>query len=156
MTVTVAFDKLAFVRRLEAEGHFSRSQAETLSEALHQAVSETVATKADLAEIRHEMAGMRAELTHEMATMRTELTHEMGAMRTELTHEIAGMHVELTHEIAGMRTELTHETTAVRADFAHSIDMLRYELKLWMGSLAAGLFAALSGVAAAMRFLGHS
>lgn len=133
MTVTVVFDKLAFVRRLESEGQFPRSQAEALSEALHHAVSETVATKVDLAEIRHEIAEMRVELTHHIA-----------GNRTELGHEIAGIRAELGHEIAGIRTEVGHEIRELRA-----------ELKLWTGSLAAGLFAALSGVAAAMRFLGH-
>ncbi|MGA9868713.1 MAG: hypothetical protein WBQ75_19985 [Acetobacteraceae bacterium] len=87
--MTVVFDKLAFVHRLESESAFSRGQAEALSEALHTAVNETVATKADLGDVRHE------------------------------------------------------------------IRELRSELKLWTGSLAAGLFAALSGLAVAMRFLGH-
>ncbi len=98
--MTVVFDKLAFVRRLQTEATFSRDQAEALSEALHQAVSETVATKADLAEIRHDIAATRLELGHEVRE-------------------------------------------------------LRAVLKLWTGSLAAGLFAALSGLAVAMRFLGH-
>jgi len=39
--MSVVFDKLAFVRRLESEGAFSRGQAEALGEALHQAVNET-------------------------------------------------------------------------------------------------------------------
>ena len=47
MTMSVVVDKLAFVRRLESDDAFSRGEA--LSEALHQAVNETVATKADLA-----------------------------------------------------------------------------------------------------------
>ncbi len=59
VTVSVVFDKLAFVHTLETEGEFSRGQAEALSEAFHTAVSETVATKADLtssiAEVRHEI-----------------------------------------------------------------------------------------------------
>lgn len=96
MTIGVVFDKLAFVHTLEAEGSFSRGQAEVLSEAFHTAVCETVATKADLADVPHEIADVR-------------------------------------HEIAQMRVEL----------------------KLWTGSLAGGLFAAISGLAVAMRLLGH-
>ncbi|HEY5090299.1 MAG TPA: hypothetical protein VIK30_10020 [Polyangia bacterium] len=109
--MTVVFDKLAFVRRLETEDAFSRAQAEALSEALHTAVSETVATKADMAEIRHEMREQRVELVHEIGSL------------------------------------------AVRME--HGNRELRAELKLWTGSLAAGLFAALSGLAVAMRFLSH-
>ncbi len=166
MTLTVVFDKLAFVRRLESEGQFPRSQAEALSEALHHAVSETVATKADLAEIRHEIAEMRADLTHqiagnrtelgqEIAGIRTELGHQIAGIRTELGHEIVGIRTELGHEIAGIRTEVGREIAGIRTEVGHEIRELRAELKLWTGSLAAGLFAALSGMAAAMRFLGH-
>lgn len=100
MTIAVVFDKLAFMRRLEGEGQFSRKQAEAMSEAFHQAVNETVATKSDLAEVRGEITQLRTELRY-------------------------------------------------------GLDGLRSELKLWMGSLAAALFAALSGMAALMRFLGH-
>ncbi len=60
--MSVIFDKLAFVRRLEGEGQFSRPQAEALREAFHQAMSETVATKSDLAEIRHEISALRSEM----------------------------------------------------------------------------------------------
>ncbi|MEO9190971.1 MAG: hypothetical protein ABI224_13380 [Acetobacteraceae bacterium] len=101
--MSVVFDKLAFVHSLEAEGAFSRGQAEALSEALHTAVSETVATKTDLAEVRHEIAGVR-------------------------------------HEIAQTRSEMRE---------------MRAELKLWTGSLAGALFAALGGLSVAMRFLAH-
>ncbi len=71
--MAVVFDKLAFVRRLEGEGAFSRGQAEALSEALHQAVNETVATKADVAEVRHELADARAELKHELRELRAQM-----------------------------------------------------------------------------------
>ncbi len=65
----VVFDELAFVHTLEAEGSFSRGQAEALSEALHTAVSETVATKADLVDVRHEISDVR----HEIADVRHEI-----------------------------------------------------------------------------------
>lgn len=60
--MSVIFDKLAFVRRLEGESTFSRPQAEALSEAFHEAMNETVATKAGLSEIRHEIASLRSEM----------------------------------------------------------------------------------------------
>jgi len=109
--VSVVFDKLAFVHTLETEGEFSRGQAEALSEAFHTAVSETVATKADL-------TGSIAEVRHEIAEVR----YEVGQVRTELSAQIRE---------------------------------LRSELKLWTGSLAGALFAALGGLAVAMRFLTH-
>ncbi len=53
--MTVVFDKLSFVKRLEDAGTFSRPQAETLSDPFHQAVSETVATKQDVESVRSEI-----------------------------------------------------------------------------------------------------
>ncbi|HEY5302088.1 MAG TPA: hypothetical protein VIJ55_15540 [Acetobacteraceae bacterium] len=109
--MSVVFDKLAFVHTLETEGEFSRGQAEALSEAFHTAMSETVATRADLT------TGI-AEVRHEVAQTRAELKGDIGEMRSQIRE-------------------------------------LRSELKLWTGSLAGGLFAAISGLAVAMRFLGH-
>lgn len=98
--MTVIYDKLSFVRRLEQDGAFSRPQAEALSEAVHGAMSESVATKSDLAEVRHEMVRMESQMAQ-----------------------------------------------------------LRSELKIWMGSVAAGLFAALftglGGLMAIFKFLIH-
>lgn len=119
--MSVVFDKLAFVHRLEADSAFSRGQAEALSEALHTAVNETVATKADLAEIRHEMGDLR---------------HEMGDLR---------------HDMGGLRLEMVQN----RAELKTDIRELRAELKLWTGSLAGALFAALGGLSVALRFLAH-
>ena len=109
--MSVVFDKLAFVRRLESDGAFSRGQAEALSEALHQAVNETVATKSDLAEVRHEIRELRMQVGHEISESRAQVGHELRELRAEL--------------------------------------------KLWSGSLAAGLFAALGSLMAAMRLFGH-
>ena len=107
--MSVVFDKLAFVRRLESDGAFSRGQAEALSEALHQAV--TVATESDLAEVRHEIRELRMQVGHEISESRAQVGHELRELRAEL--------------------------------------------KLWSGSLAAGLFAALGSLMAAMRLFGH-
>ncbi len=45
---TILFDKMQAARRLEAEGKFTREQAETLAEVYHDAMTEAVATKTDL------------------------------------------------------------------------------------------------------------
>lgn len=45
--MNLAFDKLAFVRKLES-ANFARNQAEALSDAVHDAVAGTAATKQDI------------------------------------------------------------------------------------------------------------
>ncbi len=57
----------------------------------------------------------------------------------------------MRHEVASVRSELKHEMQEFRVEVKHEIG----ELRLQTGSLAAGLFAALSGLAVAMRFLSH-
>ena len=64
--MSAVFDKLGFMRHLEGEGTFNRSQAEKLTEAFHNAVQEAVATKADIARLEaridHMDAGVDAKL----------------------------------------------------------------------------------------------
>lgn len=55
LTMSVIFDKLSFVRRLERDEKFSRSQAEALSEAFYEAVSDPLATKEDMNVLRLEL-----------------------------------------------------------------------------------------------------
>jgi hypothetical protein len=80
--VSVIFDKLAFVRRLEGEDKFSRPQAEALSEALHAAMSETVATKADLVEVRHEISLLRSEMKTWTGSLGVVLFMALGGLMT--------------------------------------------------------------------------
>jgi uncharacterized protein YdhG (YjbR/CyaY superfamily) len=61
-----------------------------LAEALGEASQGDLATKADLAELRTEIAELRTELKMEMAELRTELKAEMAALRTELLKWIIG------------------------------------------------------------------
>lgn len=56
-----AFDTLAVTRQLKAKG-FDSDQAEAITEAVRTGVTGGVATKADLAEIRREIAELRTDL----------------------------------------------------------------------------------------------
>jgi len=80
----VIFEKLNFMKRLEDAGAFTRPQAEALSEAFHQAVSESVATKQDVAEVRHETAELRTELKAGLSELHTELHSSLAEMRSEM------------------------------------------------------------------------
>jgi cytochrome c-type biogenesis protein CcmH/NrfG len=81
----VLFDKLNFMKRLEDGGTFTRPQAQTLSEAFHEAVAESVATKQDVAEVRHETAELRTELKTGLSHVRTELNAGLSELRTEMS-----------------------------------------------------------------------
>jgi hypothetical protein len=56
----ILFDTLRLFRTLRDKGHFSAEQAETLAEALGEAVQGDLATKADLAALKSELKGDQA------------------------------------------------------------------------------------------------
>jgi len=65
------------VKRLEDAGTFTRLQAEALSEAFHQAVAESVATKQDV-------DACRTDLQHEIALFRSETKAGLAELRSEM------------------------------------------------------------------------
>lgn len=96
IAMTIVFDKLAAVRRLE-QAEFSRPQAEAMTDVFHDAVHGAVATKADLsetrAELKAELSETRAELKADIAAARSEvadLRSEMREQRSELKLWMAG------------------------------------------------------------------
>jgi len=138
--MSVIYDKLSFMRRLEGEGLFSRTQAEALTEAVHGALSETVCTKADLAALKSELKGEIVGARGEAAQARTDLSRDIAQVRADLGHDITQVRADLGHDIAQVRTEMT---------------LIRADLKLWMGSMAAALFASLGGLMTVFKFLVH-
>lgn len=82
--IAILFDTLRLSRTLRDKGHFTAEQAETLAEALGEASQGDLVTKADFAELRTEIAEIKAELKGEIAAVRTELKAEIAAVKTEL------------------------------------------------------------------------
>lgn len=114
--MTIVFDKLAAVRRLE-QAEFSRPQAEAMTDVFHDAVHGAVATKADLDEMRAENRGFAASTTAEFAAVRAEMKAEFAAVRTEMRTEFAAVRAEMKSEFGAIRSEMREQ---------------RSELKLWM------------------------
>jgi hypothetical protein len=134
----VVFDKLTFMKRLEDAGTSPRPQAETLSEAPHQAVSESVATKVGVDGVRQEVAAARADLQHDNATTRSDLRHEIATTRAELKHEIEAVRTELKHDIALLRGDTKAGFADLRANVA--------ETKVWAVSVGASVIAVLAAI----------
>ena len=70
--MTVSFDTLAVARRLQ-EADFTDRQAEALTGAIGTALTGGVATKADIAELRSEMAELRGEMDARFARVEADL-----------------------------------------------------------------------------------
>jgi uncharacterized protein involved in exopolysaccharide biosynthesis len=87
---TILFDKMRAVRKLETEGQFTRQQAETLSEVMHDSMAESVATKSDLNEVetslKADIAAVESALKANIAAVETSLKSEIAAVRTEIAN----------------------------------------------------------------------
>ena len=71
--MTVMFDTLKLPKELRDDAGFPQEQAEGLAAALGRSTSDTIATKADIADLRTEIADLRTELKTDIANLRGEL-----------------------------------------------------------------------------------
>jgi hypothetical protein len=101
--------------RARAKRGFTHDQAEGLTEANRSAVSDNVATKSDLGELRAEIAGLRSELKTEIACVRAEMKTEIAGVKTEMSG--------IKAEIASLKIWLFGAIIVV-AGFAITIDKL--------------------------------
>jgi hypothetical protein len=126
--VSIVFDKLAMVKRLEADDAFTRTQAERLAEAVHAAMHEDLVNKADLQatelSLRADIANVSSELKADFADLRA--------------------------DIASVRTD--HKTLEV--SLRSEMKVMEHALKYWVGSTAVALFLALfTGLGGLITFL---
>jgi len=75
----VAFDTLEFVKRLRA-ANFTEAQAEAMVEAIAAVVTEQLATKADIAELRRELGAEIESVRREIKESEYRLTIRLGGM----------------------------------------------------------------------------
>jgi hypothetical protein len=138
--MSVVFDKLSFVKRLEGAGSFTRLQAEALSEAFHGAVVETITTKSDLdaskAELKSELSAFRSEVKADTAALRSEVTTDFATLRSEVEAGSANLRLEVKAEISTLWLEVKADSAQRRVAIAES--------KVWTVSVGATIVAGLA------------
>lgn len=77
-------------------------RAETLMSAISLHDFDEVATKADLAILRSEMAELGAELTTDIANLRAEVTSEIAALRKQMGNWMLTLLVTIVGAMAGI------------------------------------------------------
>ena len=130
---SATFDTLHAAKTL-AQAGFAPPQAEAITDTIRAAFTDSVATKADIAELRADMAALRTELKGDIAELRTELKGDMAELRTELKGDMA----ELRTDMAGLRTEIQ----AVELRMAERFEALYKHL--WLG--AVGIVATIAAI----------
>lgn len=158
-------DNLRMRRRL-LEAGFPDQQADALTEEIANIVTGELATKADLRELRNEMAdrfgAVQSEITDtrnevivvkgEIAGVRVELQGEIVAFRAELQGEIADVRNEIAGvkgEIANIRNEIADVRNEV-ADLKVSIADFKTSFAKWGVGLAVAVLLGFAGMSVAI------
>jgi hypothetical protein len=112
--VAAPFDTLKLARALRDRAGFSQEHAEAAADALAEAVSEQVATKQDVADVRGEIEALRAEMHTEFAAVRAEiqagfsaLRAEIAAVRSDMTAGLRDVEQRMTIRLGGMLVVIT-------------------------------------------------
>ena len=79
MSSTVAFDTLAYARKLKAAG-FTEQQAELQAEALGEIVEERLATKQDVLALKRDIKELETTLKRDIKELEMRLTIRLGTM----------------------------------------------------------------------------
>src|SRR5262245_50717076 len=108
----MALDRLKVARRLREAG-FTEPQAEAVLVAVQEAAAG--ADRVTTADLKTEIAELRAELKAEIAELRAELKAEIAELRAELKAEIAQLRAELKAEIAAQRSEMRQSELRLEA-----------------------------------------
>jgi len=89
----VAFDTLKFAQNLRDKANFSPAQAEGVSQAFSEAITDQLATRGDLADLatKDDIGDLRKETKDDIADVRK----EMGAFRLQVKEDFARLEVKI-------------------------------------------------------------
>jgi predicted nucleic acid-binding Zn-ribbon protein len=128
---TAPFDTLKLARALRDKAGFSQEHAEAAADAFAEVVTEQVATKQDIRDVRAEIRDVRAEVE----TLRTEMRAEFAAVRHEMRSEFAAVRSEIT---------------ALRNDMVAGFRDVEQRITIRLG----GMLIVLAGILLAAKFFG--
>jgi hypothetical protein len=137
---TMTFDKLAYVDRLKAAG-FNEPQARAMADGLDQALREEVATKSDVAGLRHEIDLFRVEVKSDLAVLRGEVKSDLDALRGEIKSDLGILRSEFKTDLGMLRGEFKGDLGGLRGELlaamkADKIDLLKWVVVLIVGQTA--------------------
>ncbi len=127
----IGFDTLRAMESLRDSG-FEESQARAVVDTFKDAVAGSVATKADLQEVK-------AELQAEIQEVRTGLEASIASLRSDVEASIAGLRGEVEASIAGLRGEMEASIAGLRGEMETSIARLEARTQRFMFGMALGI-----------------
>ena len=134
MSEAIAFDTHRYVKRLTECG-FTEKQAETLADGQVALLNTNLATKADVAKIKAEIAKVEAGVE----VFRQETHAGVEAFRQETHAGIEALRQETKADIEALRQETKADIEALRQETKAGIEVLRQETKADIAALKADL-----------------
>ena len=121
--MSTLFDTLRVTKDLQSSG-FDTRQSEGIVAALEISLDSAVATKADIAAVRSEIAQLKTELKADNGTLRSELKAEIDTLRTELKAGTETLRTEVKAEIHAQANKTILAVIAVAAVVLAAIKLL--------------------------------
>ena len=97
----LAFDTHKAVTALKQAG-FAEPQAEAVVNTMGEALGGTVATKAEMVELRAEMAALRTELKGDVAAVQAKLEADIATVQAKLEADIAAVRTDMAEQFAAL------------------------------------------------------
>lgn len=99
---TRSFDSLAFAKRLQAGGVFSREQAETLAEEQAALIDERLATKEDVATVNVNIEALRLATKEDIATINANIEALRLKTKADIENAVSRSQAETIKWVAGI------------------------------------------------------
>ena len=113
--MTVMFDTLKFARALRDGGQFTTEQSERLSDALSDAISGEVVSRADLQATEAKLGRKIDDLDAKIDDLEGKLNRRIDDLEAKLDRRIDDLEGKLDHGLKDVRTELKAEIRGVEA-----------------------------------------
>ena len=138
MSGAVVFDSHAFVKRLTAGG-FTERQAEVLAKEQAVLLETNLATKADIEEVRADLAAIKGDVETRTAAVEAGLKADIAKVEAALKADIAKVEAALKADIAKVEAGLKADIAKVEAGLKADIAKVERDLSVKMEAIRSGL-----------------
>jgi hypothetical protein len=135
--MSVAFDTLKFAQNLRDKANFSPAQAEGVSQAFSEAITDQLATRGDLTVLatKDDLAALGKATKDDLAALGKATKDDLAALGKATKDDIADLRKETKDDIADLREEMGAFRLRSKEDFARlevKIEATRSEILRWM------------------------
>jgi multidrug efflux pump subunit AcrA (membrane-fusion protein) len=142
-------DTLKVAKRLREAG-FDEAQAEAVVAAVQEGAERSdVATKADLAEIRNELAATKIELNARIAALAVRLDARIAGLESSIDARIAGLEASIDARIAGLASSIDARSAEAKTEIIYRM------LQMIRGAVLVNFIGMAGLMFALVKLLGH-